>query len=293
MIAPICFASLVVPGAAHAQMISPMLYEGPRISLQNHADRARSTSPSRNMSRPGPSALRPPVAVQPASFRYKPSRERRTANYARFVAKSRANDPQGADNLARLFASTDVVEGMSRPLSSLGLRIDDVADAYAVWWINAWQAGRHIDIDVNRRMAAAVSAQAAAGFASSGMLSTASDATKQEMAESLLVQAALISDAMKQSERNPDLARKVAVAVSQGARRMNVDLAAMTLTDDGFVPANETGEVTSKPGTRPTELARTAPVESGGKPSYALIAAAGGAGLGGMILFGRRMSRKG
>ncbi|WP_144445765.1 hypothetical protein [Inquilinus limosus] len=74
-------------------------------------------------------------------------------------------------------------------------------------------------------------------MAATGQLRGAGDAAKQEMAESLLIQAALIADALKQSQGNPELSRQVAAAVSQGARGMSLDLAAMTLTEKGFVPA--------------------------------------------------------
>lgn len=176
-------------------------------------------------------------AADAAVFRYTPSRERRAANLARFVARSRAADPQGADNLVKVFASTDVVEQMRAPLAAVGLRIDDVADAYAVYWINAWQASRQVDDDVSRTTALAVRDQAARAMAASGMLRGADDAAKQEMAETLLIQAALVADALKQSQSNPELSRQVAAAVSQGARGMNLDLAGMTLTEKGFVPA--------------------------------------------------------
>ncbi|MFE0758906.1 DUF6683 family protein [Inquilinus sp. NPDC058860] len=184
---------------------------------------------SRQSAQPAPSAT---------AFRYTPSPRRRTANLAQFVARSRQNDPKGAADLERLFALTDVVEAMRAPLAEAGLRIDDVADAYAVYWINAWQASRGVDDDVSRRMATAVRNQVAGVMASTGALRGASDAAKQEMAESLLIQAALIADAIKQSQGNPTLGRQLAAAVSQGARGMNLDLAAMTLTEDGFVSAN-------------------------------------------------------
>ncbi len=185
-----------------------------------------------------PSGAASPGQAAPATFRYAPSAQRRTANLARFVARSRANDPQGAENLARLFASTDLIEAMRAPLAAAGLRIDDVADAYSAWWISAWQASRGVDGDVSRRMGTAVRAQAAQALATSGLLRGANDAARQEMAEGFLIQAALIAAAMQQSQGDPASGRQVAAAVSQGARTMNLDLAAMTLTEDGFVPVD-------------------------------------------------------
>lgn len=172
-----------------------------------------------------------------ADLHYAPSHERRTANYANFVAKSRQGDPQGADSLATVFASQDVIEAMAPLLDAVGLRIDNVADAYAAWWINAWMVGRSRDDDVSREMAIAVRDQAAHAIASSGILRGASDAAKQEMAESLLVQAALLAAAMEQSKGDVVQLRQIAAAASQGALGMDVDLAAMELTEQGFVPS--------------------------------------------------------
>ncbi|HEY4202891.1 MAG TPA: DUF6683 family protein [Devosiaceae bacterium] len=168
---------------------------------------------------------------------YTPSHERRMANYANFVAKSRQANPQSADTLATVFASQDVVEAMAPFLDAVGLRIDNVADAYAAWWINAWMVSRGLDDDVSRDMAIAVRDQAADAIASSGILRGASEAAKQEMADNLLVQAALLAAAMEQSKGDPAQLRQIAAAASRGARGMDLDLAAMDLTEQGFVPS--------------------------------------------------------
>lgn len=64
----------------------------------------------------------------------------------------------------------------------------------------------------------------------------ADDATKQEMAESLLIQAALIIAAQEGAAHNPALMQKLADAVRQGAKASGLDLDAIQLTDTGFVP---------------------------------------------------------
>lgn len=202
-------------------MISPMLYEGPRISLQDHADRSSSKLP----------------ANEAASLDYRSDPARRQRNLAHFVEMSRTTSPADADNLAQVFASRDILEEMRAPLGKVGLRIDNVADAYALWWIDAWQASRGINEDVGRRTVAAVRDQAALAFAQSGSLRGAGDAAKQEMAEALLIQSLLIESGMEQVKANPALGRQLAAAVALGAQGMNVDLSSMTLTESGFVPA--------------------------------------------------------
>ncbi|MDO1581467.1 DUF6683 family protein [Rhizobium oryzicola] len=217
------FVMLLSAGVAHAQyqMISPMLYEGPHISLQDHANRF----PSK------------PSASDTVSLDYRPDPARRRQNIAHFVAQTRMSSPADADNLAQMFSARDILEDMRAPLGKAGLRIDNVADAYAMWWIDAWQASRGINEDVDRQKVIAVRDQAAHAFAQSGSLRGASDAAKQEMAEALLIQALLIETAMEQAKDNPAVLPQLAKAVALGAKGMNVDLSRMTLTANGFVPA--------------------------------------------------------
>jgi len=180
---------------------------------------------------------RSPVHVAPASasLTYKPSMERRRANLARFIAKSRKVDPQGAARLEKEFATTDVIGKMDRALADYGMRADNVGDAYAAWWLNAWLASRQRTDNPTARQVRAVRAQAAEALAATP-LASASDAEKQEVAEANLVQAALIGAHMEGAKGNPGLSRRVADAVRQGARVSGLNLDAMDLTDQGFTP---------------------------------------------------------
>lgn len=228
MIVAACVVLLAPAARAQYQMISPMLFEGPRISLQDHADRNRSA--------PGGSASRSAAQADARTFAYRPDLARRRANLARFVDRSRAADPQGADNLAALLAQGDLIERMRPELAKYGLVIDNVADAYTVWWINAWLASRGSSDDITAGTAAAVRRQVVQSMASAPV-ATAGDAAKQEMAESLLVQGVLLGAALEQAKGNSEQMAALGRAASQGASGMGLDLSAMTLTEAGFVPA--------------------------------------------------------
>lgn len=178
----------------------------------------------------------PRVAPAPARLAYTPSMERRRANLARFVAKSRKVDPQGAEALEKSLAASDVIGRMHRELASYGLRGDNVGDAYAAWWINAWLASRQRTEDPTPRQIAAVRVQAAQALAAIPAVANADEAVKQEMAEANLLQAAMIGAHMERAKDDPDLSQRVAAAVRQGARASGLDLDAMDLTDEGFVP---------------------------------------------------------
>ena len=231
-------------------------------------------APSRG-GRPLPVARRA-VAPDAAALRYQPSKERRAANLARFVEKTRAVDPAGAKDLAKLFASGDFIEKIGRALAPADLRVDNVADAYTVYWINAWQATRGRNDTPSRIKHHAVRMQASRALAASPEFTGAGDAAKQELAESLLVQAALIDTAVEQAKGDRARLAAVGAAVAKGARGMGLDLATMELTEHGFGPA-QSGRNGPVSGAEQVQVgdAGATPGRGSGAP-YSLVAAAGG-----------------
>lgn len=168
--------------------------------------------------------------------RYQVSVVRRKANLARFVQKSRPVDPQGAAALEQLFATKDIIAEMGTALRRYGLRVDDVADAYTLWWIDSWDAAHGKQTSPDRALLQAVRAQAAQAIAATPEFTRADDAAKQEYAEALLVQAALVEGMVEKYGKDPAMARKIASSARQGARASGLDLDAMTRTKNGFVP---------------------------------------------------------
>ena len=221
---------------------------------------------------------------------FTPSMQRRRANYAGFVERSRRVDPAGADNLAETLRS-DPVAMMQPELAKVGLRIDNVADAYAVYWVEAWQAVHGVTGASSRATAQAVREQAAKAIGSTPVFATATPAQKQELAESYLVQALLVGAAKEQASGDRAKLRQVSAAVEKGARAAGFDLRAVTLTEEGFAPAKRTGAADPAPGAEPRALAASG--EASSRPGYGFLAAAGGAGLGAAFLMGKAMGRKG
>jgi hypothetical protein len=239
---------------------------------------------------------------------YTPSKSARKKNLANFVAKTRATDPAGAAQMEQVFASGDIIEQIDGMMQAKGLSVSNAADAYAVWWVNAWEVANGITSgESSSRQLKAVSAQAARGFASTAQFVNATDAQKQEMAEAMLIQAALIDSSAEAYANDPAMKQKLADAVRQGAKKTGLDLDAMTLTEDGFVKAKgrKTGAAgdaskAANPNAPTTAIAANATGASEGESgeggntlNYALIAAAAGAGLGSVFLFGKAMGKKG
>jgi hypothetical protein len=232
------------------------------------------------------------------SFLFEPSVTRRRANLAKFVEKTRATDPKGAAKMATMFASSDPIAMLGAGIAGYGLRTDNAADAYTVYWMTAWQAAHGDTSDFTRSQAQAVKAQSAGALVATPEFIAANDATKQEFAEAMMVQAMLISASLDTYKNNPAMMRQLGAAVRKGAKASGLDLDAMTLTDQGFVPSGKTGAADPAPGAAEQALAANAaatpPVAANDtSPPYILLAAAGGAGLGGVFLLGKMMGKRG
>lgn len=184
-------------------------------------------------------AAKPADAAEAPRLGYTPSPARRRANMARFVSKLRSGDPQGAAALEQLTASTDLIETIGTELVRYGLRVDDVADAYAVWWVAAWQGWAGDTIDPTRAQLSAVRAQAARVISTTPMFAGANETARQELAESLLVQAALIDAATEQLKTDPTTKPQLRQAMDQAGRSMGLDFTTMRLTTSGFRALSE------------------------------------------------------
>lgn len=270
-----------------------------KIITDEARDRERSRFTSREARSLPPSATR----VSPSSvalFRYVPSAVQRRKNLANFVAKTKARDPQSAAKMEQLFSSADVIAQIGQGLAPFGLDVNNIADAYAAYWMSSWQAAAGTSGTFDPQQVSKVKAQAQSLLIASPKAVNASNEEKQEFAEALLVQTALIEASMEQATGDRSQIRAIGNAVRKAARTMGLDLEIMTLTDDGFVLINRTGRLDdTDPKQNPAadearDLLATKDSDSEHTDrNYALIAAAGGAGLGAMIMLSRALSKRG
>jgi hypothetical protein len=178
-----------------------------------------------------------PESADILSTIYTPSAPRTRTNLHNFVKRTRPHDPAGAAQMEQLFASVDIIGEFGKVMGRVGLNKNNAADAFAVYWINAWSAARGESSAPSAEMAQAVAAQASLGLLQSPEFVNATEAQKQEMAEALMIQAALIDAAIELAASDNAQLQAVADAVKQGAAASGLDLDAMTLTEEGFISA--------------------------------------------------------
>lgn len=171
------------------------------------------------------------------STRYTPSVADRRRNLARIASKMRASgDPTGADAITSSYPAGDIIQQADRSLRKLGMRTDDVADAYTIWWISAWKASRRDTTDASPASVRAVRAQTARALLTAPDFRRAGNAQKQEFAEALVIQTALLEAATDKYANDAKMGPMLMRAARQGALASGIDLDAMRLTEGGFVP---------------------------------------------------------
>lgn len=208
---------------------------------------------SQEMGAPSSSSPRQQLDAKQLTFRSSPTVRQR--NYVRFVEQSRRVDPRGAVSLAKALQS-DPLAQVTSELARAGLRINNVADAYAAYWTESWEAAHRRPVSTSSaEQIEAVKQQAAEAILATPEMARASDADKQQFAEALWLQTLGLSAAREQAQGNPQQLQAIAGAARKGARSMGLDLDAMTLTEQGFVPAGKkVGTRDDAPGKRSANI---------------------------------------
>ncbi|MBE9604345.1 hypothetical protein IAI18_05670 [Acetobacteraceae bacterium H6797] len=177
----------------------------------------------------------PAAPTDAAKLTYTPSMELRRANFARFVEKTRANDPELAANMEKLFAERDVMKLADDWMAPYGMKSDNVADTMAVYLANAWLATRGRTDDPSPEQMRGLKAQMAAAALATPQFASATDAVKQEMAEAMILQALIVSDFAETAKNNPQLQAQVRQAVATGAQAsFGIDLLKLELGPNGL-----------------------------------------------------------
>jgi hypothetical protein len=236
-------------------------------------------------------------ALSANDFVYIPSEPRRRANIARMVASIKTKDVGGAAQVEQDFAAKDVFSSLGEQLSPMGLRVDDVSHAYAAWWVQTWLLANSDFTEQSRSQFKAVVKQSAVSIGANESFLLLDNAQKQEMADWLWIQTMLMASALETVKQDPAQRSAYAKEARNIARQSGMDIDAVRLTSDGFVPARarkRSDAVDGKHGK--ADGFANADAQPDGKSwsnsELALVAAAGGAGLACVFLFGKAMGKK-
>lgn len=235
-----------------------------------------------------PSPTQQLSAPRAIDTRYRYKRDRTAKNLESFI--KRTLDQQARSELKRMLdEQPGIIDDVRAGIAGYGLDTHDVADAYALWWINAWLVANKLDEDPDKGTIAMVKQQVKNAIGATPDFARTTDAQRQEYAEALILQGTMLASAFEQFQGKPDLLNHLADAALKGAKASGMDLSLMTLTKNGFVPRqqadasgslhNEATEIQLASAAKP----QTTPSKDGSSLRTALAA---GAGIGVVLLGG-------
>jgi hypothetical protein len=164
---------------------------------------------------------------------YAPNKSRTRANLNALASRLGGANGQQAE---QLFASNDVIGMVQGVMNQYGLQKNNVAHAYALYWVVYWGLANNVHDAPSERALQAVAAQAERGFANNAEFAQLDNAAKQAAAEELMALTAIFDATSEQAKSDPTLAAQIAKASLEGSRKSGLELDKMTLTEDGFVP---------------------------------------------------------
>jgi hypothetical protein len=167
------------------------------------------------------------------SLDFRSSSQLRQQNISRFIAKLRANNAPSSGQIEQI-SPANFALAIDKSMADVGLKSNNIADAYAVYWTTAWLGSRGRNEDLPKAQMIAVRNQAANALLSNSKLTSATNRQKQELAEALILQAILISTSVSSVKSDPMLLNQAKTAISQGAKSFGLNFDLMTLTDRGF-----------------------------------------------------------
>jgi hypothetical protein len=184
---------------------------------------------------PRPMQRAAPTA-SPTRLNFIPSLARRRGTMEKIVRDYvQLNPASAAEIRAQLISNGDFIEQIAGAIEPYGYRTTNLADAYAIFWISAWEASHGItNAQTQRSQAQAVKRQVESILVAIPQAAEASDADKQAFAELLLVQAVMVQSAAEQNANNPTRRPQFEASVRQIATSLGFDLDLFTLTPTGF-----------------------------------------------------------
>ncbi|MFC4256544.1 hypothetical protein GRI97_09550 [Altererythrobacter xixiisoli] len=157
---------------------------------------------------------------------------------AQIVAAMRSTAPEAAADVERLFAQ-DIIAMIAPSLRELGLDHQDMADMTTAYWVAAWEASQGIvGRKTDRAIMTGARNQIAGIVRSNPALAQMSDAEKQDVADTMMLQAILIEARMgAASKAGGTMPRQMSDTIHAEANQLlNTDLRQVTLSPAGFTP---------------------------------------------------------
>lgn len=212
--------------SAHAQGIFDL---PPLVPPGGEAQQAQPQQAAPQQSQPQQAA----PAADPAVLTFAVSEELRTTHQTQFLDALRARSPAAADDLA----GHDLIGLLGTAIAPHGLKTDNVADGFTAWLMINHGLVTGDDADPTPAQVEGTRKLTTDALLAMPDLTAATDADKQAMTDTLLLQALLnqmMIDALKQA--NPAGVPAALEEIRGSTRDMGLDLDLLEMTANGLAP---------------------------------------------------------
>jgi Caspase domain len=175
-------------------------------------------------------------ATAASRFAFLPSPELRKRHTANFLAQIRATNAQVATLLEAQFALQDMFAATDKAVAKYGLKSDNLADAMTILIDTLRDAASGESSEPTKTQALAVRNQMALILLATPESANATPAKKQEMADTMILTALLMSFAQESAKASgPASLKQFADSVAEtGKKDFGIDFRRIRITDDGY-----------------------------------------------------------
>jgi hypothetical protein len=169
-----------------------------------------------------------------ATLNYKTSLSRRNATVKKFIDRIRKIDPAAAGSFQKQFEEIDIFSELKKALMAKGLDANNLADAYAVYWVSSWEASNGSVRDSSSEQVQAVRGQVLGMMRNLPQVSEMNEASRQEAAEEMLLTSVVIGASLDSVKDDPVKLKAYAAEMMRQSKTNGLDFTALTLTEKGF-----------------------------------------------------------
>lgn len=177
----------------------------------------------------------PARAVKPTDFVFPVSQPARTATLNAIVDGLSKDNPAARGELQAALIDQNIFAVLDTAIQKYGLRTNNLADAYTLYWISSWEATHNsMQGESSPAQVKAVKAQVVGFLSNVDALPTMKVTDKQQLSDTLLVNVVLLEMIGESAKANPQFQQLRSQAGRSGAAAFGLLVDGVTLTESGF-----------------------------------------------------------
>jgi hypothetical protein len=177
----------------------------------------------------------PPSAATLAKLTFTPSLPLRKQIMAEYFRGLKELNPEAGGQMEAALGQVDIIDMAGQAIAKYGLKTNDMADAYAVYFASAWSGATGYTPDLTKEQVAGVQAMSRNALTSSKDMLALSDEKKQRFTEMMIVAGIMNSILVDAVKDDPAATAKVAADIKAGAKEFGIDTDAFKITPTGIV----------------------------------------------------------